>query len=137
MTDYRKPLPVPDPDSEPYWRAVREHRLEIQRCAACGTFRFYPRGVCPACLAETATWVPVAGAGTIYSYTVVHQNRMPGFKDELPYVLAVIELAEGVRMTANIVECRPEDVRIGLPVEVVFRDATPEVSLPVFRPRGQ
>lgn len=135
MAEHVKPLPVPDRDSEPYWRAVREHRLEVQRCSACGALRFYPRGLCPACLAEAVTWVPLAGTGMVYSYTVVHQNRMPGFKDELPYVLAVVELTEGVRMTANVVDCRPEDVRIGMPVEVVFRDVTPEASLPVFRPR--
>ena len=75
-----------------------------------------------------------SGRGTVYSFTVTHQNQAPGFREELPYVLAVVELAEGPRLMTNIVECAPDAVRIGMPVEVVFDDVTPEVTLPKFRP---
>lgn len=74
------------------------------------------------------------GRGTIYTFTVTHQNQAPGFRDALPYVLAYVELAEGVRLLTNIVDCAPEAVRIGMPVEVVFEDVTPAVTLVKFRP---
>jgi hypothetical protein len=70
----------------------------------------------------------------VYSFTVTYQNQAPGFREELPYVLAIVELAEGVRMMTNVVGCPPDTVRIGMPVEVVFDDVTPEVTLPKFRP---
>jgi uncharacterized OB-fold protein len=78
--------------------------------------------------------VRASGKGSVYTFTVTHQNQAPGFRGEVPYVLAVVELAEGVRMMTNVVGCAPEDVRIGMPVEVVFEDVTPEVALPRFRP---
>ena len=77
-----------------------------------------------------------AARGTVYTFTVTHQNQAPGFRDELPYVLAYVELDEGVRMLTNIVDCAPDAVRIGMPVEVVFEDVTPEVTLPKFKPAG-
>jgi hypothetical protein len=79
-------------------------------------------------------WVRSAGRGTVYSFTVTHQNQAPGFRETLPYVLAVVELAEGPRLMTNVVECAPDAVRIGMAVEVVFDDVTPEVTLPTFRP---
>ena len=76
----------------------------------------------------------VSGRGTVYSFTVTHQNQAPGFRESLPYVLAVVELAEGPRMMTNVVGCAPDDVRIGMAVEVEFDDVTSEVTLAKFRP---
>ncbi len=131
---YKKPLPRIDEESRGYWEALARHQLYVQGCRGCGTRRFYPRALCPACLSSDTEWIRASGRGTVYSFTVTHQNQAAGFRDQLPYVLAVVELAEGVRMMTNIVDCSPEQVRIGMPVEVVFEDVTPEVTLPKFRP---
>ena len=85
---------------------------------------------------ERVEWVRCSGKGTVYTFTVTYQNQGAGFRDELPYVLAYVELEEGVRMLTNVVGCKPEDVCIGMPVEVVFEDVTPEATLPKFRPRA-
>ena len=131
---YSKPLPRIDEESKGYWEACQRRELVIQRCGACGTLRHYPRALCPRCLSDAVEWVRCSGRGTVYTFTVTHQNQAPGFRDALPYVLAYVELDEGVRLLTNIVECAPEAVRIGLAVEVVFEDATPAVTLPKFRP---
>jgi len=131
---YRKPLPRVDEESRGWWEALQRHELYVQRCRACGTTRLPPRAVCPACLSSEVEWVRATGRGTIYSFTVTHQNQAPGFREELPYVLAIVELAEGPRIMTNIVGCAPADVRIGAAVEVVFDDVTPEVTLAKFRP---
>ena len=132
---YRKPLPRIDEDSRGYWEALARHELYFQRCRDCGTKRFYPRALCTECLSQATDWVRASGRGSVYTFTVTHQNQAPGFREELPYVLALVELEEGVRMMTNIVGCAPGSVRIGMPVELVFDDVTPDVTLPRFRPR--
>jgi hypothetical protein len=131
---YTRPLPRIDEESRGWWEALARHELYVQRCRGCGTKRFYPRAVCPACLSGATEWVRASGRGTVYSFTVTHQNQAPGFHDAVPYVLALVELAEGVTLMTNVVDCAPEEVRIGMPVEVVFEDVTAEVTLPKFRP---
>jgi len=131
---YRKPLPRVDEESRGYWEALQRHELYFQRCRDCGTSRYPPRAVCPVCLSSSTEWVRASGKGTVYSFTVTHQNQAPGFREELPYVLAVVELAEGPRLMTNVVDCAPDAVRIGMAVEVVFDDVTPEVTLAKFRP---
>jgi uncharacterized OB-fold protein len=79
-------------------------------------------------------WVRSVGTGTVHSFTAIHQNVTPGFKEEVPYVFAIVELAEGVHLSTNIVSCAPADVYIGMPVEAVFESITPEINLPKFRP---
>lgn len=131
---YPKPLPRIDEESKAYWEACQRRELVIQRCGACGVLRHYPRALCPRCLSEAVEWVRASGRGTVYTFTVTHQNQASGFRDALPYVLAYVELDEGVRLLTNVVDCAPEAVRIGMAVEVVFEDATPAVTLPKFRP---
>lgn len=132
MAEYLRPLPVPDGDTKPYWDAAREHRLVLQRCDECQNAIFYPRSVCPHCMSDRISWIEAMGTGTIYSYTVVH--RAPAqFVDDAPYVVALIDLSEGVRLMSNIVGSPPSDVRIGAAVTVVFDDVTPEITLPKFR----
>lgn len=89
---------------------------------------------CVVCFADAPEWMPASGRGTLYTYTLIHQ-RFPGFEHATPYNVAVAELDEGVRMTANIVGCANEDLHIGMPLEVVFDDITDDVTLPRFRPR--
>jgi uncharacterized OB-fold protein len=133
---YAKPLPRIDEETKGFWEACQRHELYVQKCGACATLRYYPRAVCPSCLSDRIEWVRCSGRGTVYTFTVTHQNQAPGFRDTLPYVLAYVELDEGVRMLTNIVGCAPDDVRIGMAVEVVFEDVTPTVTLPKFKPLG-
>jgi hypothetical protein len=130
----RKPLPRLDEESRGWWEALARHELYFQRCRACGTRRLPPRALCPHCLSEQTEWVQASGRGTVYSFTVTHQNQAPGFREEVPYVLAVVRLDEGPQLMTNVVGCPPDAVRIGMPVEVVFDDVTAEVTLPRFRP---
>lgn len=131
---HTKPLPRIDEESKGFWEACQRRELVIQRCGACGARRHYPRALCPTCLSDAVEWIRCSGRGTVYTFTVTHQNQAPGFRDALPYVLAYVELEEGVRLLTNIVGCAPEAVRIGMAVRVVFEDATPAVTLPKFAP---
>ena len=134
MSTPGRPLPRTDEESRGHWEALVRHELCLQRCGGCGRLRFPPRAVCPVCLASAVRWQRASGRGVVYSFTVTHQNQAPGFRERLPYVLALVELEEGVRLMTNLVDCPPDTVRIGMPVEVVFEDVTPEVTLPLFRP---
>ncbi|MCA1833406.1 MAG: Zn-ribbon domain-containing OB-fold protein [Actinomycetota bacterium] len=133
-------LPVPDVESATYWQGAREGKLLIKHCNACERHFFYPRAACPFCWSVDTSWRESSGRGNVYTFTVVHQNDLPPFRDRVPYVIAVIELEEGVRMTANVEGCSPDDVRCGMRVRVAFRDEARSeddvVSLPVFRPEG-
>jgi uncharacterized OB-fold protein len=130
-----RPLPVIDEESRGFWEACGRHELQLQRCGACGRLRHPPRAVCPACLSSEVQWVRASGRGAVYSFTVTHQNHAPAFRRRLPYVLAIVELEEGVRLMTNVVGCEPDAVRIGMPVEVEWEDVGPGLSLPAFRPR--
>jgi uncharacterized OB-fold protein len=129
---YAKPLPEPSRDSKPFWDALEEGQLLIQQCAACGKLRHYPRPVCDACYSMEVTWRPASGRGRVHSWTVTHHPFHPGFKSELPYVLATVDLEEGVRMVAQLRGVAPDDVALDLPVEVAFERATEELTLPYF-----
>lgn len=132
MSSYEKPLPRPTATSRPYWDAARQHRLQLQQCAGCQKFIYYPRDRCPYCLSDQLDWRPVSGKGKVYSYTTVRRASTRSFADK-PYVLAIVELDEGVRMTSNV-EAAPESIRIGMLVTVFFDDVTPDHTLVKFRP---
>jgi uncharacterized OB-fold protein len=134
MAEYAKPLPEPNVDTKEFWEAAREHVLKLQQCAACGAFRYYPRPICPECMSLEFRWERVSGRGRVYTYTVIHRAPHPGFREDVPFVMAVVKLEEGPRMLTNIVGCPPEAVQIDQAVEVVFEDASAEISLPKFRP---
>lgn len=135
---YDKPLPVPDPDSAPFWEGCRSNRLLIQRCTACGHAQFPPSSVCTCCSSPDIAWAQASGSGTVFSWIVVrHPVPKPVYAAEVPYVVALIELVEGVRMPSNVIDCPPEDVRAAMPVEVTFRRVTDDIVLPLFRPVGR
>lgn len=136
MNGTARPLPVMDVESAPFWAATRDRKFLIRHCNACGRNHFYPRHCCPHCWSENCEWRAAAGKGRVFSYTVIHYNEALPFKDMVPYIVALIELDEGVRVTANIVEATPEVVHVGMPVEVVYERITDEVTLPQFRPRS-
>lgn len=128
-----RPIPRRTPTSAPYFDAAREGRLILQRCPRDGFF-FYPRSRCPVCLGDDWKWEPVSGRGTVYSFTVDRAGLDPAQRSQLPLVIAAVELEEGPRMTTRIVGCTPEQVSVGLPVEVRFEDLGRE-TLIHFTPR--
>ena len=128
-----KPPPTIDADSAPFWAAAKAGRLDIPQCGACGKTYFPPRLLCPHCHAEIGGWLTAEGTGTIYSFTVARRPAHPGFKDDVPYVVALIELDEGARMMSNIVTDDPDGVRIGERVEVFFDPVNEELTMPKFR----
>lgn len=132
--EYTKPLPIPDEDTQPYFDACKRGELMLQRCDDCKTLRFEPENICPKCLSDRFTWERLSGNGTVYTFSVVHHAYYSGFKNELPYVIAVVELAEGPRMLTNIIDCKPEQVKIGMPVKVTFKKCSEELTLPYFAP---
>lgn len=138
MLNPLRPVPEPDPDSAPFWEGVHQGRLLVQRCSACGRHRFPPGEVCPECLSREADWVEVSGRGSVYSWIVVrHPIPREIFADETPYIVALIDLEEGVRIASNLVDIAPEAVRDGMAVEVLFRRSGNERQLHSFRPAAE
>ncbi|MDO8473603.1 MAG: Zn-ribbon domain-containing OB-fold protein [Dehalococcoidia bacterium] len=131
-SEYNKPLPVITEENQPYWDACKRHELRIQRCRNCGRYRHYPRPMCPHCHSLEVEWAKVSGKGKIYNYMISHIAAHPGFAKEVPYGTVTIELCEGVRMVSCMVDVKPEELEIGIPVEVVFADITDDVTLPMF-----
>ena len=131
---YGRPLPEPNAVTAPFWDGARQHRLMLQRSRRTGRYVFYPRAVSPFGAGDELEWVESSGKGTVYSFTVARRATAPQWAGEAPYVIAIVQLAEKVRMTTNIVGCPPEDVRIGMAVEAVYDDVTAEVTLVRFRP---
>ncbi|MGZ4103751.1 MAG: Zn-ribbon domain-containing OB-fold protein [Actinomycetota bacterium] len=129
-----RPLPLPDPDTAFFWEATAKRRLEILRCQTCKTYVHYPKPSCWSCGGSDLKPEQVSGRATVYSYTVTHQP-VPGFK--APFAVVIVELEEqaGLRMVSNVVDCPPEDVRIGMPLDVTFQQVADDVWLPLFRMR--
>ena len=133
MSEYKKPLPVVQPWSKPFWEAAKRHRLMIQRCNDCGLKIFYPRKYCPDCWSANLDWFEASGRGKVFSYSITMAGVEERFAEDLPFVLALVDLEEGIRMMTNIVECKPDEVSIGMDVKVTFSDVTDEFSLPMFK----
>ena len=130
---YEKPLPVIDAESAPFWEAAKAHKLVLQHCTDCGKFIHYPRAVCPHCNGQSLDWRDASGEGTIHSFTVARRPAGPAFKEDVPYVIVLVDLKEGPRMMSNLVTDDVDGVKIGLAVEVTFDDVTEEITLPKFR----
>lgn len=130
-----KPIPHPDELSAPYWEGLKRGVLMMQSCADCGTLRHYPRVLCGECYSLAVTWVEVAGRGEIHSWTVAHHAFLPSFKEDLPYVLAVVDLAAGVRAMGRLEGVPHAAIRIGRPVQLVARARADGLVLPTFVPR--
>ena len=128
-----RPRPTPDPLSSVYWKAAADGTLLLQRCTSCRRAQFYPRQRCIGCSGELE-WVPSRGVGTVHSFTIVRQHATPPFRDMVPYVLAIVDLEEGVRMMSNVIDCEPDDVHIGLEVEVTMHVMDSDLAIPLFRP---
>jgi uncharacterized OB-fold protein len=122
---------LPDPDSAPYWEGVAIGELRYQRCGACDTAVFYPRSICPDCGTPDPGWQVSAGDGVVYACSVIHRAP-PAHKDDVTYVVALIDLAEGFRMMSRVVDCDPDTVAVGQSVRVVYRDDSDGKPAPYF-----
>ncbi len=131
----KKPTPVPDDLSRPFWAAAQERRLVVQRCAGCGYYNHPPRVFCDACLAQDLRFEPVSGRGAVYSFTVMHQRDVAGFEQDAPFINIVVELAEQPRllMVSNLPIAERPKVSIGTAAEVYFEDRGDGVVIPQFR----
>ena len=136
MSD-KKPLPNMNADTKPFWEGCRAHQLKIQTCGNCGIVRWPPSFICPKCHSQDTRWIDSSGKGTVYSFIVYHKAFHPAFTGELPYTVALVELDEGPRMIANIVECNHDEIYCDMAVEVTWNDRTDEFSIPLFRPVGK
>lgn len=119
MTD-GKPVPEPSADTTRFWEACDEERLVVQECTACGKRRFYPAAVCPACGHTEWTEVECSGRGTVRSHSTVHRPPSDAFADDVPYVVALVELDEGPMVMANVLDCDPGEVTTGAPVALTW-----------------
>jgi uncharacterized OB-fold protein len=129
-----KPVPEPDERSRPFFEGALRGELRLQRCKDCGTFLVLGSRVCTKCLGENLEWTPVSGRGTLFTFGLMHQKYHPGFFDEIPYNVSVVELEEGPRLQTNIIGVKNEGLRVGMPVVVTFERVSESVALPKFRP---
>lgn len=127
------PLPLPTETSAPFWEALRREEVRIQRCDRCQAWVFYPRSHCPRCLSPELTWTGISGRGTLHTFTVARQPTAPHFADQVPQVLAVVELDEGPRLTSTLVDADPAQVQVGSPVAPVFDHVDDEHTLLRYR----
>ena len=134
VSDYRKPLPVIDDLSRPFWEHAKAHRLAVQCCDDCGDHHFPASPVCPKCLSSTQSWRVVSGRATLVSWAVFHRAYWDAYRDDLPYDVCVVQLEEGPLLVSNFEAGVPPDVRAGMPLEVTFVGVTPDVTLTKFRP---
>lgn len=131
--EYLKPLPEPSIDSQPFWDGLKERRLLLQKCSDCGVVRHYPRPMCGQCHSMECAWIEASGKGTVYSWTETYHPFHFGFKAEVPYILVTVTLDEGVRIQTKLLDAKVEDLKLDLPVEIVFAQETPDLVLPYFR----
>jgi uncharacterized OB-fold protein len=130
-----RPLPAPDELTRPFWEAARQHQLVVQQCSACSYFNHPPRTVCDACQSQTLAFVPVSGKGTVYTFSIMYQQNIAGFEQQVPYVNLLVELDEQPQlfMVTNLPGTERDKVKIGGRVEVYFEDVNEEITLPMFR----
>jgi len=127
-------VPKPDTLTQPYWDGARAGKLLLQRCVQCGHTWHPPLPICPTCHAANYEWRASSGRGTVYSCTIIHQAAHVAAQGRTPYLVALVTLAEGPRVVANILNCAMDDVRIGMGVALTFQEIAPGVVLPQFEP---
>lgn len=131
-SDDGRPLPLPNPTTQPYFDGARERKLRMQRCPRDGFF-FYPRSHCPSCLGVDWSWRETSGRGTVHSFTVDRIGHVPALRAVAPFAIAIVELEEGPRLTARLVDVDADRVEVGLTVEAAYEDVD-EMTLVHFRP---
>ena len=133
---YRKPIPVPQGESDYYWEKTKEEELWLRKCNECQQAYFYPRDISPCCFSKDTTWIQASGKATLFTYGIVHRAPHTGFAEDVPFVTAIVKLQEGPKMPTNIVmdNPTPEKLQIDMPLEVVFESVSDGISLPKFKP---
>lgn len=131
MTDVQFPAPEPDDASRPFFEGAAEGRLMLMRCNECGTWRLPARRHCDACLSDNFRWEAASGRGTVRTFGIMHQRYHPAF--QVPYNVTIVELDEGPRLPTILVDVANDEIRVGMPVEVMFQRFD-DVTLPRFRP---
>lgn len=130
----QKPIPLKTLDNHPYWDAADRHELVLQKCDQCQHYAHPPGPSCPTCGSEELSWEKLGSDinGTVYSYIVSYRPFLPGFQDQLPLVIAIVELDKvpEVRLIGNILECPPDDVQIGMKVKMIWEEAEKERAIP-------
>lgn len=131
-----KPLPQITDLTRPFWTAAKQGKLKLQKCGKCSTFNFFPKPWCIECGSRDLTWTDAKTGGTVYSFTVSRSVAMnfPGWEAELPVLMCLIDLDDGVRLYGQVKGCKPEDMKIGMRVETFFEDISDEAGIPKFRP---
>ena len=124
-----KPLPHITPKTQPFWDALKAHRIDIQRCDNCHAWVFFPRLHCPKCFSHALTWTTVPGDGELLTYTLSRLPTLPELADEVPQMLAVVKLDEGVHLNTTLVRLAEDEIKVGMRVKPVFDDIAPEVTL--------
>ena len=132
--EIQHPSPYPDWETRGYWEGCGRHELVLQRCRGCQTVQQRPRALCATCLSSDIEHFKASGRGTVHTYTITNQNQSPAFAKSCPYVLAYVDLEEGPRIMTNVVDCDPETVTIGMPVQTDFYDVDGGLGVPRFRP---
>ncbi|MCL2337985.1 MAG: Zn-ribbon domain-containing OB-fold protein [Firmicutes bacterium] len=132
--EYNKPLPQPQQWSRTFWEKTKENKLLLKKCTSCGHIDFPPYMYCTECMSLDYEWIESSKRGTVYSFSTTYAGAPPAFTADQPYTLIFVDLPEGVRMLSRIVDCPPEEVKIGMAVEAVFDSVTEDTTLVMFRP---
>jgi uncharacterized OB-fold protein len=125
-TPYLKPLPQKQPENAPLWEGLARHEFRVPQCDDCGAWNWVPYPACRECLSENLTWTRVSGEGTLFTYTIVHRG-LGAFHEDVPYVVALVQMdvtggKRGVIVLGDIVGVPHEDLRIGMPLKMTFKD---------------
>lgn len=135
---YEKPIPLKTEDNHPYWDAADKHELALQKCNDCGHYAHPPGPSCAHCGSQNVGWEQLGKdvLATIYTYVISYRPFLPGFQDDLPLVIAQAQLdkAPEVKVMCNLLDCDAADVRVGMPVKMVWQDITDDRSLPQWIP---
>ncbi|MBI4301203.1 MAG: Zn-ribbon domain-containing OB-fold protein [Chloroflexi bacterium] len=129
-----KPLPTPSRENKPFWDGLKQHEFRLQLCKACGSYRWLPKPACPNCLSEDTEWVKASGEGTLWTYSTVYRAG-PAFADDIPFITAIVELKEKplkCLVLSWLVNCKLEDVYVGMPVKVAF-EAIPNEDITLYK----
>lgn len=136
--EIQKPEPGITPETKPFWDAAKNKDFMLVKCVDCGFFRnplSITANICPECMSrKPGEWVKASGKGKVHTFTAVHRTFHPAFEKELPYILVIAELEEGPRFLANMREAKPEDIKLDMPVEIIFEKLTDNIMLPQFKP---
>jgi len=126
--------PTTDPVSKPYWEWLKEKDFRLQKCDGCGEFRFPPYENCPYCGGKGGEWLPLSGRGKVYSWFVGNVTPDPRYKEDIPYIVVLVELEDGPRIVSRLVNCSPDEVKGDMPVIGRYHEVDQDLTLLTFEP---